>query len=127
MVDALELIAGDRTTLLVGVGTSALGWLLFASMLWLSLYAVGVIVPFSVPLLVVPLATATNFVPVPGGVGSLDAALVLLLVVTSGIPAPAATAAVIVHRSASVLLPVVVGGTSAAVLRRDRGGPPRGA
>ena len=117
-VDALEVVVGDRSTLLAGVGASAVGWLLFASMLWLALYAVGVSVPFVVPLFVVPLATVMDVVPTPGGVGSEDATLVLLLVLTTGMPAATATAGVVLHRIASVLLPVAVGGASVATLRR---------
>ena len=117
-VAALEQVAGDRPTLVAGVGFSAVGWLLFASMLWLALYAVGVTVPVVVPLFVVPLATVMDVVPTPGGIGSEDATLVLLLVLTTGAPAAAATAGVIVHRLASVLFPVALGGASVATLRR---------
>lgn len=117
-VDALELIAGDRPTLVAGVASSALGWSLFSSVLWLALFAVGATVPVAVPLFVLPVATVTNLLPLPGGVGSVDATLVVLLVLTTGLPATTATAAVVVHRSATVLLPVLVGGASIVVLRR---------
>lgn len=117
-VEALEQIAGDRPTLVGGVSASAIGWLLFAAMLWLALRAVGVTVPVAVPLFVVPLATVMDVVPTPGGLGSEDATLVLLLVLTTGIPAASATAAVVVHRIASVLFPVALGGASVALLRR---------
>lgn len=117
-VEALEQVAEDRPTLVAGLGASAVGWVLFASMLWLALYAVGAAVPVVVPLFVVPLATVMDVVPTPGGVGSEDATLVLLLVLTTGVPAATATAGVVLHRIASVLFPVAVGGASVATLRR---------
>lgn len=113
VLEGLERVAASRRTLAFGVAASTVGWTLLSTALWLALYAVGYAVPIESPLFVVPLVTVTDLVPFPGGVGSVDAALVLLLVATTGVPAAAATAAVIVYRSASLLFPILVG---AAVL-----------
>lgn len=117
VLETLELVASDRRTLVVGGAASTVGWAVYASMLWLALWAVGHPVPVEAPLFVVPLATVTDIVPVPGGVGSVDAVLVVLLVATTGVPAAAATAAVLVYRAASYLFPILVGAVAVAVLQ----------
>lgn len=117
LLDALDRVAADRRTLLLGVGASTVGWTVLASTLWVALWAVGHPVPIEAPLFIVPLTTVTDLVPLPGGVGSVDAALVLLLVATTGVPAATATAAVLLHRAASFLLPVVLGGVAVAVVQ----------
>ena len=116
-VDGLERVAADRRVLVLGVGSSALGWLLQATALWLSLSAVGATVRPAVPVFVVSLVTVTDLVPLPGGVGSVDAALVLLLVAVTGVSAATATAAALVFRSATLLFSVVLGGAAVAILQ----------
>jgi hypothetical protein len=113
----LERIAADRRTLVLGLGTSTLGWLLFSTVLWLALLAVGYGVPVEVPLFIVPLVSVTDLFPLPGGAGAVDATLVLLVVGVTGVPAPAATAGVLVHRAATFLFAIVVGGTAVAVVQ----------
>lgn len=115
-LDALERVAADRRALADGLAAATVGWLALSLMCWTALLAVGVRVPVAAPLFVVPLATVTDLVPLPGGVGSVDAALVLLLVATAGVPAAGATAAVIVYRAGSFLLPILVGGLAVAFL-----------
>ncbi|MFB6073422.1 MAG: YbhN family protein [Haloarculaceae archaeon] len=117
VVESIDRIAADRRLLLVGACTSVAGWLSLAVALWLSLWAVGAGVTLGSTLFVVPLATVTDFVPLPGGVGSVDAALVLLVVAATGVPAATATAAVLVYRAATLLLPLLVGGVAALALQ----------
>ncbi|MFC4552771.1 MULTISPECIES: lysylphosphatidylglycerol synthase transmembrane domain-containing protein [Halorussus] len=119
-VDGLERVAADRRVLALGIGSSALGWLLQATALWLSLSAVGAGVRPAIPVLVVSLVTVTDLVPLPGGIGSVDAALVVLLVALTGLPAATATAAALVFRSATLLFPIVLGGATVAALQLTR-------
>jgi uncharacterized protein (TIRG00374 family) len=113
---AIDRVAGSRLTLLEALGFSALGWLLLCVSLWLSTYALGWAVPFSAVLLVVPMGKVAGITPLPGGLGSIEAILVAMLVSTTGIPAGVAGAAVLVHRAATYWLPVVVGGGTAFAL-----------
>lgn len=117
IVRSLERIAVERRWLAVGVAGSTLGWVLFSSVLWLSLFAVGARVPVGAPLLVVPLATITNLVPLPGGLGTVDGTLVLLVVTTTGVSAATATAAVLIHRGATLLFPILLGVTTTIVIQ----------
>ncbi|PSP64094.1 TIGR00374 family protein [Halobacteriales archaeon QH_8_67_36] len=117
---AIERIATDRRTLLQTLGFSALGWAALACSLWLSLYAVGYVVPASVPLLVVPVGSIASLAPLPGGSGAIETVLVTLLVSTTAVPAAVAASAVLIHRGATYLLPMLVGAGVASALGADR-------
>lgn len=116
-LESIDRVAADRRTLLRSVSASTIGWMILSMMLWVSLWAVGYRVPIEAPLFIVPLVTVTDLVPLPGGVGSVDTALVVLLVATTGVPAASVTAAVLVYRAASFLLPIVVGGVAVALVQ----------
>jgi len=99
-----------------GLATSALGWLIQAAILWLSLSAVDVRATLVVPVVVVTVVAVTDLAPFPGGLGTVDAALVVLLVATTGIPAATATAAALLFRTGILLLPIVLGGVVVAAM-----------
>jgi uncharacterized membrane protein YbhN (UPF0104 family) len=69
----------------------------------------------------VPIGAIAGVTPLPGGLGGLDAALIVLLTATTGIAAPIATAAVLIHRGASFWLVTLFGGGAAAVVGTWRG------
>ncbi|MFB6077933.1 MAG: YbhN family protein [Halarchaeum sp.] len=117
LLDTFERVAADRRAIGLGLAASTLGWALSSATLWFALYAVGYEVPVAVALLVVPLAMVADLVPTPGGIGSVDAALVLLVVTTAAVPATAATAAVFFHRASTYLLPTLLGGLALLALR----------
>jgi uncharacterized protein (TIRG00374 family) len=116
---ALERIAGDRHQLGVALGFSALGWLLLSASLWLSLLALGHAVPFAAALFIVPLASVASVTPLPGGLGGVEATLVVLIVPITGVDAATAGAAAVIHRGATYWLPVLVGGTATAMLEAN--------
>ena len=113
---AIERVAADRRSLATALTFSALGWLLLSLSLWTALYALGATVPFAVLLLVVPASSIAGATPLPGGLGGVETALVLLLVSTTGVSAATASAAVLIHRGATYWLPVLVGGGAVATL-----------
>ncbi|WP_135805842.1 lysylphosphatidylglycerol synthase transmembrane domain-containing protein [Halorussus marinus] len=116
---ALERVAGDRHQLGVALGFSALGWLLLSVSLWLSLVALGHAVPFAAALFIVPLASVASVTPLPGGLGGVEATLVVLIVPITGVDAATAGAAAVVHRGATYWLPVLIGGAATAVLEAN--------
>ncbi|WP_336337601.1 lysylphosphatidylglycerol synthase transmembrane domain-containing protein [Haloarcula brevis] len=121
---AIERIATDRRTVLQTFGLSAFGWACLSASLWTALYAVGTPVSAEVVLLVVPVASIASVVPLPGGSGAIETVLVTLLVSAAPVPAALATSAVLVHRVGSYLLPTIVGGGVAAALGVDRAASP---
>lgn len=116
---AIDRIATDRKTLLQTLGFSGLGWACLAGSLWLSLYAVGYVVPVSVTLLVVPVGSIASLAPLPGGSGAIETVLVTLLVSTTAVPAAVAASAVLIHRGATYLFPTLVGAGVASALGAD--------
>ncbi len=109
-------VADDRETVAIAMAFSALGWVALAASLWLSLYALGYVVPIAAPLFVVPIGSIAGVTPLPGGLGGLEAAFIALLVPTAGVPASVATAAVLIHRGATYWFPTLVGGGVAATI-----------
>ena len=116
LIQQLETVAARRRALVTVVLLAVAGWSLLALALWLSLYAVGVVVPVGVALFAVPLVTVIELVPLPGGVGGLEPLLVLLLVPTTGGTIVAVTAGVILFRIGTHWLPIVFGGAALPVL-----------
>ncbi|MEF8774869.1 MAG: lysylphosphatidylglycerol synthase transmembrane domain-containing protein [Halobacteriales archaeon] len=118
----LGRIAGDRRVLAVALAFSGLGWLAKVGALSVALLSVDAPVPLATLLLIVPAAKVAGFAPLPGGFGSIESALVALLVATTPVGAAAATAAVLVHRAGTYWLPLVVGGAATALLEATEEG-----
>lgn len=117
---AVSRVASDRRTIVTAMSFSAVGWFSLATSLWLSLYALGYVVPFAATLFVVPVGSIAGATPLPGGLGGLEAAFIALLVPTAGVSASVATAAVLIHRGATYWLPTIFGGGAAAALSAKR-------
>jgi uncharacterized protein (TIRG00374 family) len=118
--EALGRVAGDRRTVVAAMGCSALGWIALSTALWFSFYALGYVVPFAATLFVVPVGSIAGVTPLPGGLGSLDAVFIALLIPTAGVPASTATAGVLIYRGATYWLPTLVGGGIATVIGARR-------
>ncbi|NEU55591.1 lysylphosphatidylglycerol synthase transmembrane domain-containing protein [Halorussus sp. MSC15.2] len=116
---ALERVGGDHHKLALALSFSALGWLLLSVSLWLSLLALGHAVPFAAALFIVPLGSVASITPLPGGLGGVESALILLIVPITGVDAGTAAAAAVLHRGATYLLPVLLGGSATAMLEAD--------
>lgn len=107
---SIERVGTTRHTLAGAVSFSAIGWGFRMTSLWLAFAALDASVPVSVVLVVVPVANLAGVTPLPGGLGSIDATMVGLLVPLAGVSAEVATAAVLIHRLAVYWLPVALGG-----------------
>lgn len=110
----LERIATSPRRLGIALGLSSLGWLCQVIALFVAFIALGHPVGFHVLLFVVPLGNLAGVTPLPGGLGSIEAAFVALLVPTTGAPAGVVTAAVLIHRAGVYWLPSLIGGGSMA-------------
>ncbi|MFC7230612.1 YbhN family protein [Saliphagus sp. GCM10025308] len=112
----LRQVGTSRRQLAFIVGLSLLGWLFQAAALLAAFAAVGYSVHVSVVLFAIPLANLAGAAPLPGGLGGIEAAFVLLLVPTTAVPLPEITAAVLIFRGAVYWLPVLIGGSSTAAM-----------
>lgn len=121
---AIDRVANSRRRLLVMLGFSLAGWVALATSLWLSVFALGYTIQFAAVMVVVPVGAIASATPLPGGLGSIETAFVVLLISTTGIPAAAASAAVVIHRGATYWLPTLLGGGAAAALGAAPGQEP---
>ncbi|WP_323173646.1 lysylphosphatidylglycerol synthase transmembrane domain-containing protein [Natrialba sp. PRR66] len=113
---SIERIASNRRLLILAGLFSCAGWLTLAICLWISLVSIGVTVPFVAMLIVLPVASIAGIFPLPGGIGGVETAFIVLVVSTTGVATTAATAAVVIYRGATYWLPMLVGGSIAAVI-----------
>lgn len=96
----------------------ALGYLLFdIAVLWATFAALGVHAPLAALVLAYVIGYLGNLVPLPGGVGVLDAGLVGALVLY-GLPATDAGAAVLVYHAIAFWIPGAGGALAYGLLRR---------
>ncbi len=111
-VDDLELIAADRRTLVAVGGYSLAGWLCQLLAFWAAFGAIGEPIPVTAALVAVPLASAALALPLPGGAGGIESALVGVLVGTpvASINPPVAVAGVVLFRGVAYWLPTTLGG-----------------
>lgn len=113
-------IARNRRLLVLATTFSLAGWLTLAVCLWISLMSIGFTVPFIAMLVVLPVASIAGVFPVPGGLGGVETAFIVMIVSTTGVATAAATAAVVIYRGVTYWLPMLVGGGVAAVLVDNR-------
>ncbi|WP_049916681.1 lysylphosphatidylglycerol synthase transmembrane domain-containing protein [Halogeometricum pallidum] len=109
---AIERIATNPRGLALALGASTFGWFCQMVGLWLAFRAIGVPIPLSVAMLVVPIGAIAGVTPLPGGAGGIETVLVALLLAA---PLPAVTksiaaAAVVVFRGAVYWVPTLLGG-----------------
>lgn len=114
-------VFADRDGLGRCLGLSVAGWVALVLALWLSLHAVGHPVSIATAAVVLPIGMLAIVVPLPGGVGGVEAALVGLLVGLAGVPLTTATAGVLIYRGATYWTPLLFGGVVTAVLSLERG------
>jgi uncharacterized protein (TIRG00374 family) len=100
----------DHRRLAFAVLAAHLTWLLGVIPLFLCLQAVGLAVSPSVVLVAVPLAGFALAIPIPGGIGPMDAALGGIVAVLTGHSLGALASALVLFRVATYGTQVVVGG-----------------
>jgi len=111
-VDDLEHIAADRRTLAAVGGYSLAGWLCQLVALWAAFGALGEPIPLLAVFVAVPLASVALALPLPGGAGGIESALVGVLVGTplTTVSPAVAVAGVVLFRVAVFWLPTTLGG-----------------
>lgn len=92
---------------------SYFGWIFFAAPLYFAGLTIGVRIDPLVVLFVVPASALASFVPTPGGLGGVEAAVTGLLIVLAGIPLASAISVALLYRIASYWYVILVGGVAA--------------
>jgi hypothetical protein len=119
---AIERVAANPRGLALALGLSAAGWLLQMVGLWLSFYAIGSPIPFSIALFVVPIGAIAGVTPLPGGAGGIEWTLTILL--DAALPAvgfDTAAAGVVIFRAFVYWTPTLLGGVVMSVTGVRRG------
>lgn len=113
---AIERVGESRSTLLAALIFSTIGWGALAAALWIALSAVGYSVPVATALIAAPVGAIASVTPLPGGLGGVELAIVLVVVPITSVGAEAAASAALVYRGATYWLPTVLGGLATAWL-----------
>ena len=111
-VDDLEHIAADRRTLVAVGGYSLAGWLCQLVAFWAAFRAIGAPIPLTAAFVAVPVASVALALPLPGGAGGIEGALVGVLVGTplATVTPEIAVAGVVLFRGIAYWLPTTLGG-----------------
>jgi len=111
-VDDLEHIAADRRTLVAVLGYSLAGWLCQLVALTAAFAAIGAPIPLTAAFVAVPVASVALALPLPGGAGGIESALVGVLVATplATVTPDTAVAGVVLFRGFAYWLPTTLGG-----------------
>lgn len=109
-IGAIDRLASDPRRLAVVFALSIAGQLAVAASLWIALATIGFDAPIAIVLLIIPIGKLAGIAPTPGGFGSSEALLAVLLIATTGVVAPIAGAAVLLYRASAFWVPSLVGG-----------------
>lgn len=112
--ETFDAAASDRRAVLVAFVLSQVGWVCFALPLYTGALALGVDLPLSLVLVLVPAAGLATVMPIPGGLGGLEAALGGLLTVLANVDVAAAAAVVVLFRLCTFWFFVLVSGVAAS-------------
>jgi len=114
-VDEAVALLREGNLLLVG---GLVAYLAFDVMiLWAGFQAFGVTVPLAIVWMAYLIGELGGLIPVPGGIGGVDAGLVGMLVLY-GVRLAPATAAVLAYRAIALWVPAVLGSIAFVALRR---------
>jgi uncharacterized protein (TIRG00374 family) len=112
--EAVVLLREGNATLIAGV----LAYLVFDMMiLWATFRAFGTAPPLAIVWIAYLIGELGGLIPVPGGIGGVDAGLVGTLVLYN-VPITAATSAVLAYRAIALWVPAVLGSAAFVALRR---------
>ncbi|MFC5365954.1 lysylphosphatidylglycerol synthase transmembrane domain-containing protein [Salinirubrum litoreum] len=109
----LDTVAADRSRVVLAGVLAVAGWVLFAFPLYTSALALGVALPVTLALFVVPVAGLATWFPVPGGLGGVEVAVAGALVGFLGVDVGTAAAVALLYRLCSYWTVVAVDGLAA--------------
>ena len=106
----VDRMAVDRRAIAMTLVYAFVGWVFFTLPLYFAALTLGVHVSPLVVLFVVPASTVAGFVPTPGGLGGVEAAIVGLIVALTPLGAETAAGLALIYRVASFVYVLVIGG-----------------
>jgi hypothetical protein len=112
----LDVVATDRARVAAAGGLALVGWLLYATPLYLAALALDVAVSPALAVFLVPMAGLATWFPLPGGLGGVEVALAAGLVAVTGVGVGSAAAVALLYRLCAYWAVVAVDGACAASL-----------
>lgn len=106
----VDRMAVDRRAIAETLVYAFVGWVFFALPLYFAALTLGVSLSPLVVLFVVPASTVAGFVPTPGGLGGVEAAIVGLVIALTALGPETAAALALVYRVASFVYVLLLGG-----------------
>ena len=106
----VDRMAVDRRAIAMTLVYAFVGWVFFTLPLYFAALTLGVSISPLVVLFVVPASTVAGFVPTPGGLGGVEAAIVALIVALTALGPETAAGLALVYRVASFVYVLVIGG-----------------
>lgn len=111
--ETVKTVTRDRRAVLSAFALSQLGWVFFALPMYTGALALDVDLPLELALFIVPAAGLAAMIPIPGGLGGVEAMLVGLIVSLTAVHLTPAGAVVILFRLCSFWFLVFICGIAA--------------
>jgi uncharacterized protein (TIRG00374 family) len=108
----IDQMAVDRNAIAATVGYAFAGWVFFTLPLYFAALTLEVSLSPLLVIFIVPASTVAGFVPTPGGLGGVEAAITGLVVALTGLSPGTAAALALIYRAASYVYVLVLGGLS---------------
>ncbi|MFB6105020.1 MAG: flippase-like domain-containing protein [Halobacteriaceae archaeon] len=114
--ETVHTLTHNRAALVRGTGYAALGWIAAMLPLYFTVQAAGAHASIPAIMVIVPTAGLAGITPLPGGSGSVEVALVGLLVVIANLDMAVAGAVTVLYRLATFWFSLALAGVGAVVL-----------
>jgi uncharacterized protein (TIRG00374 family) len=111
-----DAVAAERLRVVAAAALALVGWLLFATPLYLAGLALDVTVPVTLAFFLVPVAGLATWLPLPGGTGGVKVAVAGGLVAVAGVGVGTAAAVAVAYRLSAYWAVVAVDGVAALSL-----------
>ncbi|MEF8812277.1 MAG: lysylphosphatidylglycerol synthase transmembrane domain-containing protein [Halovenus sp.] len=102
-------IASDRKTVVLASSLATTAFLAQGTLLWLTLGAVGVEVPWTLAVFIVPVSLLASGLPLPGGSGGVESVQILTLLAVASPDSTSTITAVVLSRGLVFWTPIVLG------------------
>jgi len=110
-------IASDRGTVILASALATTAFVAQGTLLWLTLGAVGVEVPWALAVFIVPVSLLASGLPLPGGSGGVESVQILMILAVAGTTSTPTITAVVLSRGLVFWTPIVLGSLTLFTLK----------
>jgi uncharacterized protein (TIRG00374 family) len=118
-LSSFRKVSKSPKTILIATFFSTLGLGFQALGLWIALHSVGANVSIVIPMIAFPIAGLASILPLPGGVGGIEAILITIVSTLSSVGLVDITTAVILIRGGIYWTPIIIGSIHTGILAKD--------